>query len=354
MADKNTQNITISTTSILKVILIILAIWVLYLIKNVLGILFISLIITAGMTPWVDWLENKKIPRVLGTAILYVILLGIFSLVVILIIPVLSEQIGQIISVFPSYYDKIVKGFEALKASSGDTALVSSVQQSLGAINQSLTKAASGIFSSLVAVFGGFASFLSIMVIAFYLTLERNGWKKTVHALAPSQYQPYLTHLGNRITVKLGAWLRGQLLLCVIIFVMSYIGLTILGVKYALVLALIAGLTEFVPIIGPIVGAVPAIFLSFAQSPLKALLVLILYIVIQQLENNLIVPKVMQRSVGLNPIVVIIAMLIGAKLGGIIGMVLAIPIAAVIQVFSSDFFGQKRNRDDQLETTDSG
>lgn len=343
------SSVNISTGTIFKVILIILAAWFVFSIRNVIGILYVALIIMAGITPWVDWLQDKKIPRVLGTAILYVVFLGVFGLVIALIIPPLSEEIGQIISVFPTYYEKIVQSFKALQATSTDQTVVTSVQASLEQINKALSQVATGFFSGVANVFGGFAQFLSIMVIAFYLTLERDGWKKFLHSMSPAQYQPYLTHLGNRIVLKLGSWLRGQLLLCFIIFLMSYIGLSILGVKYALVLALIAGIFEFVPIIGPIVGALPALFLSFAQSPLKALLVLILYILIQQLENNIIVPKVMQRSVGLNPIVVIIAILIGAKLGGIFGIILAIPTAAIIQVLSGDFLGQQRAKDNELE-----
>jgi predicted PurR-regulated permease PerM len=324
----------------------------LYVIRNVIGIIFVSLILTAGITPWVDWLEKHRVPRVVGTIILYAILLSIFSLIVILIIPPLTEQIGQIISAFPQYYDKIIQGFERLKNASPESGLVNNIQQSLQTLNDSLSKVAGGIFSGLVTVFGGFASFLSIMVITFYLTQERNNGKNIIHSIAPAQYQPYLLQLTNRIATKLGAWLRGQLLLCVIIFIVSYIGLTILGVRYALVLALIAGFFEFIPFVGPVVAAVPALFLSFAQSPIKALLVLILYIVIQQLENQLIVPKVMQKSTGLNPVVVIIAMLIGARLGGILGVMLAVPTAAIIQVFTSDFFGQKKERDSKLEESE--
>lgn len=352
MSERPAQNITISTSSILKVIFILVGIWLLYVIRNVIGILFVSLILTAGITPWVDWLEKHKVPRIAGTIILYAILLGLFSLIVILIIPPLTEQIGQIISAFPQYYDKIIQGFERLRSSSPESSLVNSITQSLQALNNSLSKVAGSIFSGLVTVFGGFASFLSIMVITFYLTQERNNGKKIIQSLAPAQYQPYLVQLINRISTKLGSWLRGQLLLCFIIFLASYIGLLILNVHYALLLALIAGFLEAIPFIGPVLSAVPALFLSFAQSPVRALLVLVLYLVIQQLENNLIVPKVMQRSVGLNPVVIIIAMLIGARLGGIIGVILAIPTAAIIQVFTSDFFGQKKEKDSQLESAE--
>lgn len=352
MADRGATNQTfsISTGTIFKILLIVLGLWFLFVVRNVLGILFVSMILTAGITPWVDWLEDRKIPRIVGAVLLYAVLLGIFSLVVILIIPPLSKQITQIISTFPEYYNKIIQGAETLQGTDGgDTSVVDSIQQSLQVVNQSLQQVTKGIFSGLITVFGGFASFLSIMVITFYLTQQRNGAKKIIHSLAPTQYQPYLVQLGNRIAEKLGSWLRGQLFLCLVIFILSYIGLSILGVKYALVLALIAGIFEFIPFIGPVAAAVPALFFSFAQSPVKALLVLILYVVIQQLENQILVPKVMQKSVGLNPVIVIIAMLVGGQLGGILGVMLAVPTAAIIQVFTGDFLNSQRDKENQLD-----
>ena len=128
-------------------------------------------------------------------------------------------------------------------------------------------------------------------------------------------------------------WLRGQLILVLIIGALSFIGLTILQVKYALVLAMIAGISELIPYVGPIIGAIPAVFLASSQSLFKAGLVIILYVVIQQLENQIIVPKVMQRSVGLSPLVIIIVMLIGARLAGVVGLLLAVPTATIATIF---------------------
>jgi predicted PurR-regulated permease PerM len=135
-----------------------------------------------------------------------------------------------------------------------------------------------------------------------------------------------------------------------IIGVLTFIGLSILGVNFALVLSLIAGLTEFVPIAGPFIGAIPAVLVAFTQSPLKALLVIILYIIIQQLENNLIVPKVMQKVTGLNPVVVIVVMLVGAKIAGIPGVILAIPVTIIGNALLENFFKEKQAEANRLES----
>ena len=187
------------------------------------------------------------------------------------------------------------------------------------------------------------------MVITFYMTIEEDGLKKFVRSIAPIEYQPYLVQKTNRIQVKMGGWLRGQLILMFIIGSLTYVGLLILDVPYALVLAIFAGLAEFVPFLGPLIAAVPAVFFSFSDSPWKAFGVVIFYIVLQQLENQVIVPKVMQKAVGLNPIVVIIVMLIGAKVAGLVGILLAVPATTIAWIFFADIFERKIEDDNRLE-----
>jgi predicted PurR-regulated permease PerM len=143
--------------------------------------------------------------------------------------------------------------------------------------------------------------------------------------------------LWTKIQNRLGNWLRGQLILSLVIFTLTYIGLSILQIKYALVLAMLAGSFELIPYVGPILSSVPAIFLAFVQAPYLALFVILLYFIVQQLENSLIVPKVMGRVTGLNPIVVLIAVLIGAKIGGIVGTLMAVPVATALSTFLYDF-----------------
>ena len=137
---------------------------------------------------------------------------------------------------------------------------------------------------------------------------------------------------------KIGLWLRGQVILSFIIFCLTFLCLYILGVRYALVLALLAGLTEYIPYFGPFLGAIPAVFLAFTQSPVLALFVALIYYLIQLVENNIIVPKLMQKVVGLNPIVSIIVILTGYKIAGVLGAILAVPVSTAVGVFLRDLF----------------
>lgn len=347
---KEKVNITISTASIIKIIVIFLVLGFLYLIRDIIAILFISLVVASALDPLIDSFQRRKIPRAIGILVIYLVIIGAISLAVVLIVPPIVEQVKQITTSFPDYYERLVELYSNFQEFSIRYGVEGSVQDSLDSLNNALAQLGAGIFTASSRFFGGVITLFAVLVIVFYLTIGETGIKEFFRSLAPAKYQPYLIQKFNQIQKKLGMWLRGQLILSLIIFLLIFIGLTILGVKYALVLALIAGLAEFIPFVGPLISAIPAIFLTFADSPLKALLVIILYIIVQQLENQIIVPKVMQKSVGLNPIIVIIVMLIGAKIAGVLGVILAVPTATIIKIFLSDFFEERKEQEEKLET----
>ena len=201
----------------------------------------------------------------------------------------------------------------------------------------------------LISLFGGIISFFIILVITFYLVVEEDGMKRFIKSITPTKHQPYVSQLINKMQLKMGHWLRGQLLLSLIIFAMVFVVLSIFGIKYALILALVAGIFEIIPYLGPIMAAIPAVFFAFAQSPSKALLVIVIYFLIQRVENDIIVPRVLGKSVGLNPLVVILAILIGAKLGGAVGALLAVPVTTALSVYFMDVIAAKKTRETKLE-----
>ncbi|MFO0702672.1 MAG: AI-2E family transporter [Candidatus Andersenbacteria bacterium] len=195
-----------------------------------------------------------------------------------------------------------------------------------------------GIFATLSSFFAGAFTVTAIAVLTFYLTVEEKGIKKFFAFIIPGHHHAYVTDLLTRIQLRLGGWLRGYLSLGLVVAGMTYVGLLVIGIKYALVLALFAGVMEFVPLVGPIVSAIPALFFAFTQNPVLAIFVLVLYIAVQQVENHVLVPKIMQRSVGLSPVVVILVILVGAKLAGFIGLLLAVPLTIALAEFGRDVF----------------
>ncbi|HLD27853.1 MAG TPA: AI-2E family transporter [Patescibacteria group bacterium] len=338
--------INISTGTIMKLLIFFLIISFLYLIKEVILLIFVALILASAFDPWVDWFQSKKIPRGLAILVIYIVLVSVVSLVFVLMVPPISKEISQLSENVPLYYEKVVNGFNAFQGKTEINAQ-SQLQQGLSNIGENLPSTISNVFSTIFDVFGGIFSVLLVLVLTFYFTVQEEAMKQSIRSLTPSRFQPYLLRLYGRIQLKMGQWLRGQLILSAVIFTLTFIGLTILGVNYALVLAFVAGLFEIIPFIGPWLAAVPAIFFGFLQSPIMGVSVIILYIIIQELENHLIVPKVMSKAVGLNPLIVIIVILIGARLSGITGALIAVPVATAISVFLKDFM--ERRIEDEIK-----
>jgi predicted PurR-regulated permease PerM len=329
--NNNVQTINISTSTIFRIILILLFLIFLYLIRDILLIVFVSVIIAAAINGPVSWLQDRRVPRLLGVVFIYLLLFLLIALVATLVFPSLAEQIKQLTTILPDFMEKLGVGFKEFREHYG---VESSLGSILNRVSQGLSQATSNVFGTIVNIFGGLFSAVVVLVISFYLAVQERGVKRFLVSLTPNEHQGYVSDLIERIQKKIGGWLRGQLLLMVVVGFLIFLGLYFLGVKYALTLALIAGLLEIIPYIGPVFAAIPAIILAFFQSPFLALLVIILFIVVQQLENYLIVPQVMRKTVGLNPIIVIVVMLIGAKLAGILGIILAVPLtAAVAEVF---------------------
>jgi predicted PurR-regulated permease PerM len=321
--------------SIIKVLIILGAVSFLWLIRGIVGLLFVSIILASAFHPMVAWLEKRKIPRGFGIVFIYIVLLGLLSAVITLVAGPISHEVAGLTNNFPEYRHVVVDAWNHLQAISGGALDSYNVQSSLSSF--SLPGATSGVFAFLQAVFGGVFAFFLVLVMTFYLTVEEQALRGFIKVITPDSYQPYVMQLWTKIQNRLGNWLRGQLILSLVIFTLTYIGLSILQIKYALVLAMLAGSFELIPYVGPILSSVPAIFLAFVQAPYLALFVILLYFIVQQLENSLIVPKVMGRVTGLNPIVVLIAVLIGAKIGGIVGTLMAVPVATALSTFLYDF-----------------
>lgn len=333
----NKQVIEISALTFLKLAAIVLGLIFVYLIRDILLMIFLAVIIAAAADTPIDWLSRHKIKRGLAVAIVYVLALAVFALIIYLIVPPLASQIKDLALNLPDYLKGLGDKLQGLEGKFG----VENLQDLLVQTGDKLSGMAGNVLVAIINIFGGIFSALIILVISIYLAAKEQGIKNFFLSFTSPVHQSYVASLVDRILFKLGAWLRGQVLLMAAVGVLVFIGLSLLKVKYALTLALLAGLFEIVPIIGPIIAAVPAVIFAFFQSPGLALAVAGLYYLIQELEKYLLVPMVMKRTVGLNPIPIIVAVLIGGKLYGVLGIVVAIPLAAVISVVFHDLVARK-------------
>lgn len=340
---QNKQIIDISTSTILRVLIIIGVIIFLYMIRDILLVLFLALIIVSAISPGVNWLQKRKVPRVVGVIIIYLLGLLIFATIIYLIVPPLAQEIRDLSKTFPeTLYEFDAGEYESRYGlSESFPQITENIKSFLGGISARLEIFGSSFFSATVNVFGGIVSGILILVISFYLAVQEEGIKKFFRSILPSEHQPYVFHLWTRTETKMGRWLQGQLLLGLIIGVFTFIGLSALGIEYALVLAILAGLFELIPYAGPILAAIPAVLLGARDNLTLGLWVVLMYVIIQRIENDILVPKIMQRAVSLNPIIVIIAILVGAKLAGIMGIIVAVPLAAILAEFFYDFTEHK-------------
>jgi predicted PurR-regulated permease PerM len=341
MQNNKNLNINISSSTIFKIFFVLVSLYFLFLVKDVLILLFVSLILASAFNPWVDWMQKFRIPRALGVLFIYLIMFSVLFFVLYLIIPPIGNQIRDFSENFPAYLDKTLSSYVGLKEFANEHGILEQFEQALLNISSYFQTMVGNLFTTVTGIFSVIFSFFLVLVITFYMVVEENAIKKIIWSFAPEKHQPYIMQLVLRMQKKIGLWLRGQLILSFIIFLLTFIGLKILGVNYALTLALIAGLTEFIPYLGPVLAAIPAVFLSFTQSPMLAIFVIILYYIIQLVENNIVVPKLMQKVVGLNPIIIIVVLLIGFKIAGIVGAIISIPAATAINVFLRDVFNKR-------------
>lgn len=343
--EQGSMRITLTTATLVKIIVVLFCLYFAYLIRDILAILFVSVILSSAFDPWVDWMQKKGLPRALGISLIYIALLLIITLTFYLMIPPMIGQFNQLMADLPIYTGRFNEFLSGLKSYAASNNWLDQVNNSLSGATSSLQNAASGLFSTLYNIVGGIFSLVIILVITFYMVVEQGAIRKLIWSLTPENKQSYIMDLFNRMQIKIGLWLRGQLILCLAIFALTYVGLLMLGVKYALILALIAGLTEFIPYLGPLLGAVPAVFIAFTQSPALALFVIILYIVIQQIENNILVPKIMEKAVGMNPIISIAVLIAGFSIAGVMGALLSIPVATAALVVFDDLIHKKRSKE---------
>ena len=323
------RTIEISSGTILRTIFILLTLWLLYLVRDILLLVFLAIIIVSAIDPIVDWFQKRKIPRSLTVLVVYILFLSVLGVTIGLLVPPLTSEIRGLGENFPVIVEKLSGYFRIVR----DYAVSHNLQQQIsnftGSVAEKISQAGSSLFSGTVSFIGGIFELVVVLSIAFYMSVQEKGIKKFSASLMPEEHRGYASSLVDRIQFKMGRWLQGQLFLMLVIFVLDYVGLLLIGAPYALVLALIAGILEIIPYIGPLISAVIAVAISFLHGPVTGLLVLGLFVLVQQLEGYVLTPLVMKKAVGLNPVVVILALLIGAKLGGVMGIIVAVPIATI-------------------------
>ncbi|HWB33965.1 MAG TPA: AI-2E family transporter [Candidatus Paceibacterota bacterium] len=336
-------NVTISLSSIVMALLAIAIAWLLYYLRDLVLIVVTAVVIASAMEPGVHAFVRRGVPRLLGVVTIYVIVAAIFFSILFFFIPPILSDTATFLTKLPDTLTNLnISDATHGLLPWGSVADTISSAQLLQNISQALADTTGGAFTTISAVFGGITSFILIVVFSFYFSVQETGVDDFLRVVTPISEQAYVLHLWKRSQEKIGKWMQGQIILALIVGVLLYLGLMILGVPYALLLALIAAVFELIPVFGQILAAIPAITLAFGGGGLTmALLVLGLFVLVQQFEAHLIYPVVVKKVVGVPPLMVILSLLIGFKLFGFLGVLLSVPLAAAIQEFVSDVDREK-------------
>lgn len=318
------RKIEISHKTIIFSAFFLILLWFLYSIKDLLLQFFVALLLTTILDPFVTKLASFRIPRGLATLLSYVLVLGLLGGIVALLAPPLVEQTTNFANSLPTYM-----------AQFGVTPVISAelgreFLTRIGNIPAQLLKFGAGVLSNIVSVF-------AVLVFTFYLLLSRNKLDEQLGVYFGEGKTGKLVSLISKLENRLGGWARGELTLMVLIGTLNYIGLTVLGVPFALPLAILAGLLEIVPYLGPVIAAIPAVLIGFGISSFTGFGVIVMALLVQQLENYVFVPKIMGKSIGISPIVILLALAIGERLAGVTGMIISIPFVITLQVLAKEY-----------------
>jgi predicted PurR-regulated permease PerM len=343
MSPKNRTQIEITTGTLLRAILLIVGFVFLYIIRDIVLIILVAVVIASAVEPLVKWFERWHIHRVLGVLFTYIGGIAGFVTIVFLLIPPISSDFQQFFVRLPNLLERSLVELQSKVGFLPLDTILAQLRLATGDTNNYVGDFVSGFFSVSSSLFSGLFAFIFVVVISFYLAVQEDGVADVLRIITPKEHESYALGLWGRSQRKIGRWLQGQLLLGVIIGIIVFIALTILQVQYAFALAVLSALFEIIPYFGPILAAMPAVAVAAIQEPFLGLLVAGIYVVVQQMENHLIYPQVMRKTVGVPPLLAIIAILIGGKLAGFMGIIISIPLAVVLVEYLNDVVDRKKS-----------
>lgn len=329
----------ISWKTIFKISLAVLAFYIIYQIKDILIWFVFALIISILFNLPVNFLEKKRIPRLLATIFVYAGILGIFVFLVYLIIPLFVYEIQQFLEVFPQYFEKFSPFLEGLGLKAFEN-----FGTFINALKKILEKMSADIFSTLFAVFGGFFSTVFTITLAFIFSLEEKEVKKFFKFCFPQKKDDCDIDLWERSQKKIIGWFETRIIASLFVGALSFIVFLIFNVKYSAVLGFLSALLNFVPIIGPFITGI-LIFLIGAMESLKlAVFLVFIFTLIQQVENNILTPLLTKKTIGMSPILVVLALAIGGKMAGLLGAILIIPLFGILFEFGKEYLQQNKEK----------
>ncbi|HEV2983948.1 MAG TPA: AI-2E family transporter [Vicinamibacterales bacterium] len=333
MTDREFTSRMLQTVATVAATAILLA--VLWAAREALLLIYVSALIAMGFSPIVRVLERPRgVPRWLAILVIYAGIVGVLVLIGLMIIPPLVAQAASLWARMPAEFNAFQTFLINHKLMVHPVTLEEAVQSAPSGTGGNAVGTVLVAISSLI---GGVFGLITILILSFYLLIEAQPMFESLMRFVPAGRRADVTTAAREAVIKVSAWLRAQFVLAGVMGVFVAIGLYFLGVPYFYVIALVAAIGETIPIVGPVIGGIAAVGVALTVSLQLALMVGVYFLVLHQLEANVLVPKIMERRVGVSPVVVMMALLVGGALWGLVGAVLAIPTAAIISVIVSEF-----------------
>lgn len=361
---KQEIKVILSIDSIVRATIAILGVigmaYLLFYLKSVIILFLGALFLSAAFNPAVDKLHEYKIPRGLGIVVMYILVLGVITLIFTSLVPIIAEQVSDLAVSIKGYVQNVVNG------NAGDSWFVRTLQPfakqiwdnvdqaqilntltgGLSTVGTQLKTFANNAIGAIFALFNGIFNLVLVMILTFFMVVNKKNTSDFFHSLFPRRYSGYISEKTKEVSIRIGDWIRGQVLLALAMAVLTFVVFTVIGLNYALTLAMVSALAEFIPYLGPLITFLSAALIALNQDPIILLWLFPAYGIIQFLEGNIMVPLIVGRSVGLNPIVVLFALLSGATIGfklgesvalGVVGMIVSVPLANIISIFVEEY-----------------
>lgn len=338
------ESVSISTGTIIRFFIVILTILALFYLRDIVLVVIAAVVIASAIEPVVRRIRHYlKFNRITSVVIVYVLIVSILAMLLVFFVPAVMNETVRFVDSIPrtvslsDLWSPIENSGLFTNTDGVANGKIVLLKDFIIGLQSLLIGSGEGAFHMASVIFGGVFSLIMIFVLSFYLAIREDGVDDFLQIIAPIRHHDYIINLWKRSRRKIGLWLQGQIILGLIVGVLVYISLISVGIPYALPLAVLAALLEIVPVFGPILASIPAILLTFADRGLSTtILIAVLYFIIQQLENHIIVPLVTKKIIGVNPIIVILALLIGFKLAGVLGALVAVPLSAALMEYVSD------------------
>lgn len=335
------QVLDISWSTIVKIFVAIFIFYLIYLVKGVALWFFFALVISILLGPAINFLRKMRIPKIIAIVAVYLFIFGILGLVIYLTAPIFISELKQFSQYLPGYFNQVSPTLKQLGISPAKN-----FNEFIASFISNLDESSQGVINAIMVLFGGISSGAFILTIAFFLSLEENGIERFLVLITPKRHEEYVVGLFERVQAKVSGWFGARVLSCLFVGITSYIIFYIFGIKYAFMLALLSGMLNFIPYVGPwMMTLLLILFVAVSSgSWLLVLYIIIAVTIIQEIDNKLLTPLLMKKMLDVPPVLVLVSLLVGAKIFGFLGLVFAVPVFGIIYEFLKEFLEQKREK----------